>query len=225
MVIATGSVIVQFVTNGFGDKYVSAQVTGAKIENFIVQVVLSLGSAIAVFASQHYGAKKYERVMEGCKKSVLMSWAWSVISPIIMILLGKLIIRLVAGNVDSAIVDNAYIYTLVNSGFIFILGPLVILKSILPAVGITKWTMVSGFTEIIGRAGTGLLVMTLTSLSAVGDASGFVIMCFSNPVAWVFGLLTVFIDFIVMRKRFKRLIDMRNVKEKEDASAVSETVG
>ena len=206
MVLAIGSIIVQFVTNGFGDTYVSSQVTGAKIEQFVTQVVLSLGSATAVFASQNYGARKYERVMDGCKKSICMSWVWSVIAPIIMLPLGKIIIRLVAGNVDSVIVNNAFIYVLVNTVFIFVLGPLVVIKSVLPAVGITKWTMVSGFTEIIGRAGTGLLVIALTTLNVVTDPVGFIMMCFSNPAAWLFGLLTVLLDFVTMRKRFKRLI-------------------
>lgn len=206
MVLAIGSIIVQFVTNGFGDVYVSSQVTGAKIEQFVTQVVLSLGSATAVFASQNYGARKYERVMDGCKKSVFMSWAWSLIAPMIMLPLGKIIIKLVAGNVDPVIVDNAYAYVLVNTAFIFVLGPLVIIKSILPAVGITKWTMVSGFTEIVGRAGTGLLVITLTSLNVVSDPVGFVMVCFSNPMAWLFGFLTVLLDFISMRRKFKKLL-------------------
>ena len=80
--------------------------------------------------------------------------------------------------------------------------------------------MVSGFTEIIGRAGTGLMVMMLTSLSVVSDAPGFIIMCFSNPVAWLFGLLTVLIDFIAMRKRFKRLIVLKDVSDGADIKTV-----
>ena len=85
-----------------------------------------------------------------------------------------------------------------------------IISSVLPAVGITRWTMVSGFTEIIGRAGTAFLVIALTSFELVTDAQGFIIMCFSNPIAWVFGLLTVLIDYIAMRKRFKYLTDRQN---------------
>ena len=206
MILAIGSIIVQFVTNGFGDTYVSSQVTGAKIEQFITQVVLSLGSAVAVFASQNYGAKKYGRVIDGCRKTVIISFIWSIIAPLVMLPLGKLIIRLVAGNVDSVVVDNAYTYILINTVFIFVLGPLVIIKSILPAVGITRWTMVSGFTEVVGRAGIAVLVVTLTALNAVSDPVGFIIVCFSNPAAWLFGLLTVLIDYIAMRKKFKRLI-------------------
>ena len=81
-----------------------------------------------------------------------------------------------------------------------------VIKSILPAVGITKWTMVSGFTEVIGRAGIAMLVVTLTSLNVVSGPAGFIVVCFSNPTAWLFGLLTVLLDFITMRKKFKKLI-------------------
>ena len=224
MVITVGAIVVQFVTNGFGDTYVSSQVTGAKIEQFVTLIIMSAGSAVAVFASQNYGAKKYERVIDGCKKTVGITLIWGTVAPILMIFMGKLIIHLVAGDIGDTVVNNAYIYIVVNAALTFILCPLVVYKSVLPAVGITKWTMVSGFTEIIGRAGTAATVIALTSLSIVSDDVGFIIMCFSNPVAWVFGLSTVLIDYIAMRKKFKKLMCEQSEKSAEMLTDVK-TVG
>lgn len=224
MVITVGAIVVQFVTNGFGDTYVSSQVTGAKIEQFVTLIIMSAGSAVAVFASQNYGAKKYERVIDGCKKTVGITLIWGTVAPILMIFMGKLIIHLVAGDIGDTVVNNAYIYIVVNAALTFILCPLVVYKSVLPAVGITKWTMVSGFTEIIGRAGTAATVIALTSLSIVSDDVGFIIMCFSNPVAWVFGLSTVLIDYISMRKKFKKLMCEQSEKSAEVLTDVK-TVG
>ncbi len=225
MVITVGAIIVQFVTNGFGDVFVSSQVTGAKIEQFVTLIIMSVGSAVSVFASQNYGAKKYDRVIDGCKKTVGITLIWGTVAPLLMIFAGKLIIRLVAGDVGETVVNNAYIYILVNAALTFILCPLVVYKSVLPAVGITKWTMASGFTEIIGRAGTAVTVITLISLNLVSDATGFIIMCFSNPIAWVFGLFTVLVDYIAMRKKFKKLIGEQSEKAAEEALTDLETVG
>ena len=207
MVISVGSMIVQFVTNGFGDVYVSSQVTGAKIEQLVILVLSSIASSSSVFASQNYGAQKYGRVLDGCKKTIGIAYVWVVIAPVIMAIFGKAIIRLVAGDVDATVVDNAYIYIIVNATLSVILCPLMVIKAVLPAVGITKWAMVSGFTEIVGRAGSAMTVIALTSLNLINDATGFIVMCFSNPIAWIFGFLTVFIDYVAMRKRFKRLIE------------------
>ena len=209
MVLSVGAVIVQFVTNGFGAVYVSSQVTGSKIETFVTQPLLSFGSAVSVFAAQNYGAKKYKRVLDGSKKTLLMSYGWCVIAALIILPAGKLIIRLIAGDVDDAVVNNAYIYILSNTALTFILAPLIVYKNVLQAVGKTTWTMISGFTEIIGRAGVSLFLVFLVSKAIVSEASGFIFICLSNPTAWLFGLLTVLVDYILLVKKFKRLIAAR----------------
>ncbi len=206
MVLSIGSVIVQFVTNGFGDLYVSAQVTGSKIESFLIQPLLSFGSAVSVFAAQNHGAKNYKRVLEGGKKTLLMSFAWCIIAAMILLPFGKLFIRLIAGaEVDATMVDYAYYYVLINTALTFVVSALIVFKSLLQPVGRTTWSMISGFTEIAGRGGVALLVVLLTSISAVDQSTGFIIVCFSNPAAWVFGLLTVLADYCLMHAHFKRL--------------------
>lgn len=204
MVLSVGGIIVQFVTNGFGDVYVSSQVTGGKIvEMFITQPLLSLGSAISVFAAQNYGAKKYERILDGSKKTILASYAWTVFATCVLILIGKFLVRLFAGDVSDQIVDNAYTYAWICSALTFILSPLIVYKAVLQAVGRTTWTIVSGFTEIIGRAGAALLVILLVSTETVTEAIGFLGICLANPTAWLFGLLTVLVDYILMRRDLK----------------------
>ena len=95
MVLSIGSVIVQFVTNGFGDSYVSAQVTGAKIENFIVQPLIAYGSAVSVFTAQNHGAGNYKRVLEGSKKTWLICIGWCILAAAIIVPFGKTFITLV----------------------------------------------------------------------------------------------------------------------------------
>jgi putative MATE family efflux protein len=205
MVLSIGSIVVQFVTNGFGDIYVSAQVTGSKVETFLTQPLLSFGSAVSVFSAQNRGAKQYRRVLEGSRKTTLMCFAWCAIAAAILLPLGKWIIRLIAGaEVDDVVVEHAYHYILINTALTLILSMLIVYKSVLQAVGRTTWSMVSGFTEILGRAGVAVLVVVLVGAAAVDETAGFILVCFANPMAWVFGLLTVLADYILLRKQFKR---------------------
>ena len=95
-------------------------------------------------------------------------------------------------------------YILINTALCFILTPLVIYKSILQAVGRTFWSMVSGFTEIVGRAGLSIVVIALMSATMIAEDTGYVIMCFASPLAWLFGLLTIIGDYIMMARAFKR---------------------
>ena len=113
-------------------------------------------------------------------------------------------------SVDDAVVNNAYIYILSNTALTFILAPLIVYKNILQAVGKTTWTMISGFTEIIGRAGVSLFLVFLVSKALVSEASGFIFICLAGPTAWLFGLLTVLVDYILLVKRFKKIILAEN---------------
>lgn len=206
MVLSVGSVVMQFVTNGMGTLYVSAQTTGAKLLNFFMQPFLAFGSAIAVFAAQNYGAKKYGRISEATGKTLIISFVWVIISTAITVFFGKFCVELLTGSdVDQAIVDGAYKYGLISTALMFFLAPLIIIKSVLQSVERNLWTTVSGFTEIIGRAGIAAIAMALISTGAVSEDGGFLIICFGNPLAWVFGLVTIIFDYISLTRKFKRL--------------------
>lgn len=213
MVLSIGSVIVQFVTNGFGDSYVSAQVTGGKIENFIVQPLIAYGSAVSVFTAQNHGAGNYKRVLEGSKKTLFLCIIWCILAAAVILPCGKFFIVLIAGNdVAETVVRDAYRYILINTAFTFIVSALIVYKSVLQAVNRTTWSMISGFTEILGRGGVAVLVVILTEQALVSESLGFSIVCLANPMAWLFGLLTILADYILMKKKFKKLIKEQEAK-------------
>lgn len=208
MVLSVGSIVMQFVTNGLGTQYVTAHTTGAKVENFVTLPILSFGSAISVFAAQNYGAGKCSRVIEGGKKTLWICFWWSVIASAIMLPCGRFVISLLAGDVPNAVVNNAYLYIVVNTLLTFVLSPLVIFKSVLQAVCRTTFTMISGFTEVVGRAGLSVCVLFfMNGMHLFGVETGFFIMCFASPLAWLLGLLTVLFDYIGMVRKFRRKAD------------------
>ena len=207
MVLSIGSIIMQFVTNGLGTAFVASFTTGSKVETFATQPILSIGSATSVFTAQNYGAKKYDRVLIGIRRSILLGVLWCVMAMLILLPAGRLIVGLLAVDVTKAIADNAYRYIVINTLCTFILVPLVIHKSALQPLGRTTWSMISGFTEIIGRAGLSMTVMTLMSerVALITEQTGYIMMCFANPLAWLIGMLTVLMDYIRLLKDFKPL--------------------
>ena len=207
MVLSVGGIIMQFVTNGLGTTFVASYTTGNKVEAFATQPILSIGSAASVFVAQNYGAKKYGRVLDGIRKSVLLGILWCVIAALLLLSCGRLIVELLAVDVTEEIINNAYLYIIINTLCIFILVPLVIYKGALQALGRTTWSMISGFTEIIGRAGLSMLVITMMSerFALIGEQTGYVIMCFATPSAWLIGALTVLVDYVRLVKDFKLL--------------------
>ena len=200
MVLSVGGIVMQFVTNGLGTHFVSAMTTGTKIETFVTQPLLSFGSSVSVFTAQNHGAKKYSRILDGSKKTLLMCFAWCVIASLLLLPIGKTLIRLISNGLTEDVVNNAYTYICINTAMCLVLSPLVVQKSVLQAVGQTFWPMISGFTEIIGRAGLSIVVIILLDESApvISEQLGFYIMCFASPMAWLLGFLTIFLDYIFM---------------------------
>lgn len=222
MVLSIGAIIMQFATNNLGTLYVTAYVTAAKLETFVTQPLLSFGSAVSVFAAQNYGAGKYSRIIEGSKKTHLIGFIWCAMAILIMLPLGRFLIMLLNKDIDALIVDNAYKYIVINTLLVFIVSPLIVCKGVLQAVGRTTLSMISGFTEILGRAGLSMVVVFLmkpylfgrSDLAPIlGEELGFTFMCFATPLAWAFGTLTVIGDYIFMVKKFKKMPDAPDIDE------------
>lgn len=200
MVISVGGIITTYVYNGLSTLAIAAYTAAAKIESFVIQPFLSIGSACAVFVAQNYGARKYRRIFKGVNWSLLMGFAWSVIASVFMVFVGKIALTLVVSREGvsaseyATIMKNGYFYLLSNTFLTVILGPLVIYKNSLQAVSRAFMPIISGFTEIVGRAGTALTLAPLF---------GFMGVAFANPVAWLLGLAPIFVDYLIFVRSLK----------------------
>lgn len=67
-----GSVILQSGINALGSVYIAAQVGGRRLAEFFYVPGLALGTAIATYASQNYGAGCKSRIKKGIKSAILL---------------------------------------------------------------------------------------------------------------------------------------------------------
>ncbi|MBR3593953.1 MAG: MATE family efflux transporter [Clostridia bacterium] len=201
MLLSIGSIVMQFVSNTLGNVYMASQTAAAKIEQFVTQPLLSLGSATTVFVAQNFGAKKYSRIVDGCRKAQLMGIIWCIGISLIMFAFGKFFLGLVVGFDETEIIKNGYTYIVINTAACIIVSMLIIAKGALQAMGRAVSPIISGPTEILGRAMSSIGALMLFS-SASAQYLG---ICFSNPLAWLFGLIPIGIDYLIVMKRFKRL--------------------
>ena len=196
IVLSVGGIIIQFVNNSLGTLYVASYAAANKIEQFIVQPVVSFGAAVAVFSAQNYGAGKFKRIKKGGTQCLLMTLAWTTIGAVLMFLTGKILMYAVAGGESEELITNGYHYIVINSVLSCILAPLVIYKSILQAIGRTVVPMISGFVEIFCRAFASVVF---------SQYIGFIGICFANPAAWLGAYIPIAINYYVMLNDFKKL--------------------
>ncbi len=202
MVISISGVITTFVYNGLNTLAVAAYTAAGKIEQFVIQPLLSIGSATAVFVAQNHGANEYGRIIKGIRRAIIMSLIWVGIASVLMIFAGKFALNLVVKSEGiseaefDTIINNGYIYIVVNTILSVILTPLIVIKNSLQALSRATMPIISGFTEIIGRASTALTFAPIF---------GFTGVAFANPVAWLMGLIPIAIDYFIMKHKLKKL--------------------
>jgi Na+-driven multidrug efflux pump len=202
MVISIGGVITNFVYNGLSTLAVAAYTAASKLESFVIQPFLSLGSATAVFAAQNYGAGKYKRIRKGVNSALVMSLIWIAIATCLVFAVGRPALKLVVSTEGvttaeyNTIMSDGFFYIIANTLLTVLLAPLVIYKNALQALSRATLPLVSGFTEIIGRAGTAILLSPIF---------GFAGVCFANPAAWLMGLIPIAIDYFLFMRKLKKI--------------------
>ena len=82
-------VLVQSLTNSFGEQLIAANVIVQRVDGFAVLPIFSFGSALTTYAGQNIGAGDRERVEKGSRQGLFMSLLFSVIIVAVILILGR----------------------------------------------------------------------------------------------------------------------------------------
>ncbi len=109
MIFSSAMLVVQRLTNGFGDMFVAANVIVMRVDGFAMMPNFSFGTALTTYAGQNVGAGKYDRVPKGAKQGTLMAVGCSTILTIVILLFGKNIMGLFSNSEDApAVIAMSY---------------------------------------------------------------------------------------------------------------------
>lgn len=195
-ITAIGVMIVQTVLNGFGSETVAAYTAASKIDAIINNTLAAVGTGVAAFAAQNYGAKRYDRIVKGVNCGLIISVAVSLIGFLIVFFLGKfftgLFITGVSGEQLENVLNEGQQYLTINGAFYMLLSLVFIYRSTLQSIGKSAITVFAGVAELAMRCGAAILLS-----SSIGYAG----VCAASPLAWLGAdilLLTVF--YITMHR-------------------------
>jgi putative MATE family efflux protein len=82
-------VLVQSLTNSFGEQLIAANVIVQRVDGFAVLPIFSFGSALTTYAGQNIGAGDRERVEKGSRQGLFMSLLFSVAIVEVILLFGR----------------------------------------------------------------------------------------------------------------------------------------
>lgn len=190
--IAISCMALQKVVNNFGAVAVAAFTATSRVEQVIHQPYQTLGAALSTYSGQNYGAKKFNRLIQGYKKSMLMMMIFSFAMLPVMQFFSKGIIRLFVN--DPQVIEMGSRALQITSWFYVFLGIIYMVRGVLNGVGDAFFSFVNGLTEIVGRF---TVPFILTAVSFIGLWG----IWWSVGVVWFLSAATAWFRYLYVKKR------------------------
>jgi len=174
-VCTIGNVVLQSSINSLGSVVAAAHVCGEKIRAIATLPIESLGTAVATYAGQNYGAKRIDRIKDGIKAGLTIVAVYCVAAWAALLVLKAPLVSLLLGETASAEAQASIEYLSIISTLFLFHGSLMIFRNTVQGMGYSASTLASAVMEIIGRSAAGLLAVHYGS---------FFLICVSAPMAW-----------------------------------------
>ena len=203
---AIGCIVQQTALNGLDATLpgvVTAYTAASKIDGIATQTFVAIGTAMATYAGQNYGAGDFGRI----RKGVLVGMLYSVVSvafafifdvglcePLMRLFLNTDLSANVAAHYEEVIAYGRQ-YLLWQCSFYLFLGAIYVYRNTLQGIGRSFVTTFAGVTELAGRIVASLLFVRLW---------GFTGICVSNPAAWVAAVAFLVTTYTLCMRRAKR---------------------
>jgi putative MATE family efflux protein len=193
-IIAIGMVVVQFALNGLGTTAVAAYTAAVKVDMVASMPMASFGVAMATYTAQNFGARKYERIKNGCLQCALISGSFSVVIGIIFVFFGRVFVTPFIGSNKGA-VELAQTYLMIYGSCYVILSMLFIFRNSLQGLGNSLIPTIGGIMELLMRSFAAI---------ALSVPFGFAGICWASPLAWLGAFVPVIIAFRLTIKKLMR---------------------
>ena len=198
MVISVGGMIVQTVINGFGVVFIAGFTATNKLYGLLETAATSYGYAMVTYAGQNLGARRKDRISQGMRAGLFISFVTSLVITVLMLVLGPQILSLFIA--DSAknggeVLAIAYRYLKIMSICLAILYVLHVTRSCIQGMGNTVLPMVSGIAEFVMRTGAALILPRL-----LGEDGIF----YAEILAWLGADLVLVPSYFYMMRKLRR---------------------
>lgn len=176
-ITAIGSVILQTAVNDLGSSVVASVTAATKISIFLCCPFDALGSTMAIYAGQNIGAKKPHRISEGLKASIIIGSIYSGIALVVSIFFGKYMSLLFVSREETEIISQVVMYLIINVAFYIPLCLVNTVRFTIQGMGYSAFAILAGVCEMVARGICGFALVPIF---------GYVAVCLSSPIAWIF---------------------------------------
>ena len=149
--VGIGTILLQSAINTLGTTVIVAHTAARKVFELMSLPNSVLGSAMATYCGQNYGARRFDRIRQGIRASLLIAAIWSVAVFIICHTVEGALIRFVASTTDAEVIYWGSMYLKVDMSFIVVCGVIVILRNSMQGFGDRVIPVFSSCIELAGK--------------------------------------------------------------------------
>ena len=191
--VAFGTLSLQSAINTLGENIVGAHSATRKLSGIYMLPFGVFGTAMATYSGQNYGAGKKDRIREGIKVTVGISWILSVVCILISYTVCPYIIEAIASTDEHEIIWNAVRYQKIDTLFYFVPAVISIFRNSLQGMGEHRVPVISSFAELLGK-----LIIALY-LTPILKYMGIIL---SEPIVWIIMVIPLIFG---MKKKLKEI--------------------
>ena len=198
-IISMSMVVVQSLTNSFGETCIAANVIVMRVDGFVMLPAFSFGTAMTTFAGQNMGAGKIDRVLKGTRNTTLAAMGISAFLSLLIFLFGRHLMGIFTST-KELINISYHVMCIMLTGYVA-MEVTQCLSGVMRGAGDTMTPMwISLFNSVVLRVplAYGLVGLSRTPENPQGN---FYMMGTSLMLTWTCGALLTFI--LYKRGRWK----------------------
>lgn len=168
--------ILQGSIDRLGNTCIAVQVAARCLAELINIPASALGTAMATYSSQNFGAGKRTCVTQGLKMVLLICSVWWAVAMALTFTMGRSAVELITGSGDPVVLSAAMQYLYINIPMIPPIAVLVTLRSMLQGIRHRISPLLYIPIEMIGKIIFALWIVPV---------SGYVAVCVCESIPWV----------------------------------------
>lgn len=180
-----GTVVLQSGINQLGTSIIVAHTAARKVFEIWNLPISVMGSAMATYCGQNYGAGKYGRIREGIKGALGLGAVWAVVVFMMAHTISPYLIRFITSSDSPEIIYWGKTYLEYDMSFLIICVGIVVLRNSMQGFGDYKTPVFSSFIELMGK-----VVFTFTFVRFFGYWG----IIWTEPVIWVLMVIPLIIQ-------------------------------
>lgn len=191
--ISVGNIIIQGVINSFGSGVIAGYSASIKLNNLVITSFTTFGNGISNYTAQNLGARKFERIKDGFKAGVKLTWMICIPIVALYLFASRYLIYFFLESPTGTAMDTGMLFLRILTPFYFVAAAKLVSDGVLRGAGQMKAFMFGTFTDLVLRVVLAV-VLSKTALEATG-------IWVSWPVGWcVAGVISIAFCFKYMNR-------------------------